>query len=282
MLVEVSLFSAEDTKYLQEVLWVTCSLVCLPSCLLSLFSWLCWRHQPWMAGEVSGFEGVKVWSKGTSRVAPQQRYLCRVDGHCPCLLGASACPSPVWPSAFASAAALVSPSRAWLLAGQCWPPAVPPAIRCVTRSSTVLAALPLPCYVALKLLGKLEDMPKQWTPICFSRALCDVREFTLSSPSMNFAGHSLDFPRSEQCYRLSSPIKGYAWPSWTRQTVGGAQKGWQWFLLHLVARQSTLVCDFGPVMLVTDWCRGAALLSFLLLSATITRLFPALKTRESK
>lgn len=36
-----------------------------------------------------------------------------------------------------------------------------------------------------------------------------MSENTLSSPSMNFAGHHLHIPRSEQCCR----------PSWPRQAV---------------------------------------------------------------
>lgn len=174
VLVEVSLLSAEDTSCFQEVLWVTCSLVCLPGRLPIRFSWLCWRPQLWMAGEVSWLGDVELWSRGCAppgwHTIPQQRYG-GVDGNCPPLLGASACPSSVWPAAFASAAALVLPSRAWLLAGQCWPPAVPPATRWATCSSTVLAALapPQACCVVLRLLGKLEEMPKQQTLLCLSK-----------------------------------------------------------------------------------------------------------------
>lgn len=95
----------------------SCSLLCLPSCLPSPFPWLCWGLQLWMEWGVlvCGAEAVHCREAHHS---PAE--VCWVGGSCPLLLGPQ--PVPAQPEQ------LLGPSRAWLLAGQCWPPAGPPAI----------------------------------------------------------------------------------------------------------------------------------------------------------
>lgn len=107
---------------------------------------------------------------------PQQRHGWRGDGDCPLLLGAQPVPAQCAWLLFPQQQPRCSPAEpgcSWDSAGHPWchqPPTVPPAILCASCSSRVLAALPRPggCSVVLRLLGKLEEMPKQWTLLCFS------------------------------------------------------------------------------------------------------------------
>lgn len=246
----------------------SCSLLCLPSCLPSSFPWLCWGLQLWMEWGVlvCGAEAVHLQG-GTPH--PSRGVL--GGWKLPPPAGASACPSPAWAAAW--------PQQS-LAAGR--------AVLATSRATShPLGSLQQPLLAALALggaqaMGKLEEMPKQWTLPCLSKEPLVLSGNSPSHlPLWTLLATACMFPGQSSVPEPAVP-SGLCLPPMEQAGSWRCTGNWPGFLLHPVAQQSSWVCGFGPATLVTHWCRGAALLSFLLLSATLTGLFPALETRESK